>query len=59
MFKTKEQIAEECRAIAQYEYELYSTRLAASTNNKFSDHHPDNIRKEIKWLQDLLEKALS
>ena len=47
------------REIAAHEYELYKVRLASKTNDKWNGYHPDNIRKEITRLTELLKEALS
>lgn len=54
---TEEQLARMRQEAEAREYELYSIRLAAKCNSKFSGDHPENIRREIKRLQRLLVEA--
>lgn len=56
---TKAQIEEQCRQIAAWDYEVSQVRLAAKTNNQWSEHHPDHIRRRIARDRALLQEALN
>lgn len=59
MIFTAEQLAQMQQEAAARTYEVYQIRLAARTNNTWSEHHPDNIRKRIAAEQALLNVALA
>jgi len=58
MKPTKEQIAEMIRRESAHTYEVWQIRNAAKTNNTWSEHHPENIRRRIAEARALLNEAL-
>mgnify|MGYP001605268137 CR=1 FL=1 len=56
---TKEQIEEQMHRIAAWDYKVSQVRLAARTNNQWSEHHPDHIRRRISQDRALLREALN